>query len=68
MRMVVDLTDLDASRWVQLTGESGHVFNPHYTDQFAAWAAGDTYQWQFTPDAVAATAEDTLSLRPDGDG
>ncbi|MFL6288387.1 MAG: penicillin acylase family protein [Actinomycetes bacterium] len=64
MRMVVDLTDVDASRWVQLTGESGHVFSPHYTDQFAAWAAGDTYEWQFSADAVSATAEDTLSLRP----
>jgi penicillin amidase len=63
--MVVDLTDLDASRWVQLTGQSGHAFNPHYTDQFAAWASGDTYQWQFSPEAVRATGEDTLVFRPD---
>ena len=54
MRMVVDLTDLDASRWVQLTGQSGHVFDPHYTDQTEAWAAGDTYQWAFTMDASRA--------------
>jgi penicillin amidase len=27
MRMIVDLSDLDASRWVQLTGNSGHAFS-----------------------------------------
>ena len=65
MRMVVDLTNLDASRWVQLTGQSGHVFNPHYTDQFDAWASGDTYPWAFTPDAARAVAQHTLVLRPE---
>jgi penicillin amidase len=64
MRMVVDLTDLDASRWVHLTGQSGHVFDPHYDDQFAAWAVGDTYQWQFSPEAVQSRAVDTLTLEP----
>ena len=33
MRMVVSLADLDASRWVNLTGVSGHAFDPHYADQ-----------------------------------
>ena len=62
MRMVVDLTDFDASRWVHLTGQSGHVFSPHYTDQFEAWATGETYPWQFSPDATAASTVDTLTL------
>ncbi len=48
MRMVVDLDNLDDSRWVQLTGQSGHVFDPHYTDQVEAWANGDTYPWPFS--------------------
>ena len=64
MRMVVDLTDLDASRWVQLTGQSGHVFNPHYTDQVDAWAAGDTYRWPFSSDAVADTTDEHLVMSP----
>jgi penicillin amidase len=64
MRMVVDLHDFDASRWVQLTGQSGHVFSPHYTDQFAAWAAGATYPWQFSVDAVRLAADQTLVLQP----
>jgi penicillin amidase len=62
MRMVVDLTDPDASRWVQLTGQSGHVFDPHYTDQVEAWANGDTYPWPFSDAATRESAEETLVL------
>ena len=40
MRMVVDLADLDRSRWVNLTGASGHAFNPHYWDQAELWRTG----------------------------
>ena len=62
MRMVVDLENLDASRWIQLTGQSGHVFDPHYTDQVEAWANGQTYPWPFSDAATRAAAEDTLIL------
>jgi penicillin amidase len=62
MRMVVDLSDFDASRWVQLTGQSGHVFDPHYTDQFEAWAAGDTYPWIFSVEGTRDTAAESLLL------
>ena len=41
MRMVVDLGDLDASTWVNLTGASGHAFHPHYDDQAPLWQRGD---------------------------
>ncbi len=37
MRMVLDLSDLDASTWVHLTGASGHAYDPHYADQLDAW-------------------------------
>ena len=37
MRMVVSLADLDDSRWINLTGVSGHAFNDHYTDQTDLW-------------------------------
>ncbi|MCW7991553.1 penicillin amidase, partial [Streptomyces platensis subsp. clarensis] len=33
MRMVVNVGDWDRSRWINLTGASGHAFNSHYTDQ-----------------------------------
>lgn len=66
MRMVVDLGDLDASTWVNFTGNSGHPASPHYTDQLRAWAEGDTYPWPFTRDAVAAAEEETLRLLAPG--
>jgi penicillin amidase len=64
MRMVVDLSDLDASRWVHLTGQSGHVFDPHYADQVDAWLTGDTYPWPYSADATTAAADQTLVLEP----
>ncbi|HEY6664729.1 MAG TPA: penicillin acylase family protein, partial [Propionibacteriaceae bacterium] len=38
MRMLIDLGDLDASRWVNQSGVSGHAFNRHYDDQTELWA------------------------------
>ncbi len=64
MRMVVDLSDLDGSRWVNQTGQSGHPGHPNYTDQFGAWVRNDTYSWPFSREAVQATVEHTLVLRP----
>ncbi len=64
MRMVVDLSDLDASTWVNLTGASGHAFGEHYADQAPLWASGQTTSFPFTPAAVAASTEDTLVLDP----
>ena len=64
MRMVVDLGDLDASTWVNLTGVSGHPGSVHYTDQFSAWADGETFPWPFTPAAVEEASGRELTLRP----
>ncbi|WP_022890624.1 penicillin acylase family protein [Agromyces italicus] len=66
MRMVIDLDDLDESRWINLTGASGHAFNPHYDDQAPLWQRGETRPWPFTLDAVTEAAHDTLVLRPAG--
>jgi len=64
MRMVVSLGDFDESRWINLTGVSGHPFDAHYTDQTELWAAGETLPWAFSRDAVAEAGEDTLTLSP----
>ncbi|MFI9486987.1 penicillin acylase family protein [Promicromonospora sp. NPDC052451] len=64
MRMVVDLADLDASTWVVVTGTSAHPASAHYDDQLAAWAAGETFPWPFSRDAVAAAQENELILTP----
>lgn len=64
MRMIVDLSDFDASSWNHLTGNSGHAFHPNYTDQTETWQKGDTTPWAFSPKAVAASTANTLTLVP----
>ncbi|MBA4865433.1 penicillin acylase family protein [Streptomyces sp. PSKA54] len=64
MRMVVNLGDLDKSRWINLTGASGHTYSAHYTDQTDKWAEGELLPWVFSEKSVGAATEDTLVLRP----
>ncbi len=64
MRMVVPLDDLDAARWVNVTGASGHANNDNNTDQTELWAAGETLPWVFTRDRVEKAGEDVLTLEP----
>jgi penicillin amidase len=66
MRMVVDLSDLDASRWVNQTGISGHPGQAHYADQFRTWVEGGSYPWVFSREAVDLATESTLTVRPTG--
>ncbi|MFJ9040392.1 penicillin acylase family protein [Streptomyces sp. NPDC102406] len=64
MRMVVNLGDLDKSRWINLTGASGHTYSAHYTDQTDKWVKGELLPWRFTEKAVGADTSDTLVLKP----
>ncbi|KAF4408892.1 penicillin acylase family protein [Streptomyces lycii] len=64
MRMVVNLDDLDKSRWINLTGASGHAYHAHYSDQTERWAKGELLPWAFTEEAVERRTEDTLALTP----
>jgi len=64
MRMVVDLGDLDASTWVNLTGTSGHPASSHYDDQLEAWAQGRQFPWPYSAVAVEADAVDRQTLAP----
>lgn len=64
MRMVIDLSDFDASTWIHLTGASGHAFDAHYIDQTPDWAAGVQKPWAFSRTAVDAAARHTLVLTP----
>ncbi|MDQ2662281.1 MAG: penicillin acylase family protein [Actinomycetota bacterium] len=66
MRMIVDLGDFDASRWINLTGASGHAYDRHYADQAPLWQRGETLDWPFTIAAVQDAAHDTLHIRPGG--
>jgi penicillin G amidase len=64
MRMLMDLSDLDAGRWIHLTGQSGRPFHRHYTDQAERWRDGGYAAMTFTPAATAASSRDVLTLHP----
>jgi penicillin amidase len=66
MRMVVSRADFDDSRWINLTGVSGHPASSHYTDQTELYVDGETLPWAFSREAVEAAAEDRLVLTPAG--
>jgi penicillin amidase len=65
MRMVVSTADFDDSRWINLTGVSGHPFHDHYTDQTELWVDGEYLPWPSSREAVEAAGEDELTLVPD---
>ncbi len=64
MRQVIDLSNFDASTWVNLTGNSGHAYNGTYADQIDEWLVGDQFPWAFSDDAVREDAVNVLTLIP----
>src|SRR5216684_2964704 len=42
-RMTVDFSNLDASTFNIVIGESGQIFSPHYMDHWAAWYGNTTF-------------------------
>ncbi|MGP4046452.1 penicillin acylase family protein [Streptomyces sp. 2A115] len=64
MRMVVNLDDMDKSKWINLTGASGHAYSAHYTDQTSKWVNGELLPWPSTERAVDKATSDTLVLKP----
>ena len=64
MRMIVNLGDFDKSRWINLTGASGHAYNTHYSDQTEKWIKGDLIRWPYSDKKVAEGTNDTLALIP----
>lgn len=64
MRMVVNVGDWDRSRWINLSGASGHAYHDNYTDQTDKWVKGELLDWSFGKAAVDASTKDTLLLKP----
>jgi penicillin G amidase len=64
-RAVYDLADLDNSRGILPTGQSGNPDSPHWNDQTAGWASGDLRPLPFTRPAVEAAAVGRLELSPE---
>ncbi|TPW32884.1 penicillin acylase family protein [Pararhizobium mangrovi] len=50
-RGLFDLSDLDASTYIQTTGQSGNVFSPHYRDFARPWAKVEAITIQTDPAA-----------------
>lgn len=66
MRMIVDLSNLDSSRWVNQTGQSGHPGDSHYDDQLDAWLHTKDYAWPFSAAAVRAAKDDEQTFSANG--
>lgn len=64
MRMIVDMSDFDASQTVLPTGQSGHPGHPHYDDEIELWLNGETHPMWWSRAAVEENAVDVLTLRP----
>ncbi|MDD3444489.1 MAG: penicillin acylase family protein, partial [Zavarzinia sp.] len=64
-RAVYDLADLDRSRFVIATGQSGNPYSPHWDDLAPLWAAGAYVEIPTREDAVRAAARATRVLRPE---
>jgi penicillin G amidase len=64
MRMIVDMSNLDGSRWIQLTGNSGHAFHDNYDDQFELWRTGGNLPMRWDRGTIEAEAAHTLTLSP----
>jgi penicillin amidase len=65
-RMVVDLGDLDSSRFIHTTGQSGHAFAADYDSMMEMWTDGEYGPMPFTRPAVEAVTTDSLTLIPAG--
>ena len=63
-RMLVDMSNLDNSRSVIPTGNSGHPFNEHYDDQMPLYLTGQYHPMPFSREAVEAAAVEHLILQP----
>lgn len=64
LRQIIDLGDLNASRFIHTTGESGVPTHPHYDDFIDKWRNIQFVPMWWTEADVKAHAEGTLTLTP----
>jgi penicillin amidase len=65
-RGLYDLADLDESRFISATGQSGHPLSPHYRDLTSLWAAGETLPMLRDPERYGEDGLGRLILTPAG--
>lgn len=63
-RMVIDLGDLERSRFALAGGQSGNPLSPHYDDLLAPWLRGEGVPIAWSSAAIEASAVDVMELRP----
>ncbi len=64
LRMVVDVGNWEASRFVLPGGQSGNPLSPHYDDQLPLWRRGEGVPIAWSPEAVERATRQVLELRP----
>jgi len=63
-RVIIDFADPSQARSINPVGQSGVLFNSHYSDQAPAYVAGGYLQQYLDEKDVAANARHTLTLKP----
>jgi penicillin amidase len=63
-RYIADLSDLDQSRTIHTTGQSGQLLHPHREDFISLWQNVEYHPMLFSREEVEANAEETLTLTP----
>ena len=63
-RMIVDMSNLQASWMMHTTGQSGHAYHPHYIDMADPWRLIEYHQMHWERAAIEADAEGHLRLAP----
>lgn len=64
LRMVVDVGNWDASRFVLPGGQSGNPVSPHYDDQLPLWQRGEGVSVAWSPTKVEQATRTVLRLEP----
>lgn len=64
LRQIIDFADLNSSRFIHTTGESGLPTNPHYDDFIDKWRNIQYVPMWWNVSDVKANAEGTLTLTP----
>jgi penicillin amidase len=64
LRMVVDVGEWEASRFVLPGGQSGNPLSPHYDDLLPLWRRGEGVPIAWSPQAIDEATRSTLELLP----
>jgi penicillin amidase len=63
MRMVVDVGNWSASRFILVGGQSSNPLSPHFVDMFPLWQRGEGVPIAWTEDEVQTALREELELR-----